>query len=96
MRLFLPARIYKRMYSDWKEYEFSYRIDDRIDNSISRKSLLSSSLAHLNILGWTIRKRDYYENCALYSARVYTYLRDSSNVDKYHAINSDYTWEAIP
>lgn len=28
--------------------------------------------------------------CALYSARVYTYLRDSKNVDKYHAINRDY------
>lgn len=71
------------------------RIDDQMNNSIFQKSLLSSSLAHLKILGWIIRKRDYYENCALYSARVYTYLRDLSNVDKY-AINNNYTWEAIP
>jgi hypothetical protein len=42
------------------------------------------------ILGWITRERGHCDNYALYSARVYTYLRNSSNVDKHHAIDSNY------
>jgi len=45
---------------------------------------------HTTILGWITRERGHCDNYALYSARVYTYLRNSSNVDKHHAIDSNY------